>query len=422
MFISQPRLSQFLRRLTAGRVFPVLGILLLLPLATAADWPQLLGPQRNGVYDGGDLADSWPAAGPPVVWEKRVGRGFSNPVVANRRLILFHRIGDEEVVEALNAETGEAIWSYRYPTAYHDDFGFDPGPRASPVVVGGQVYTFGAEGMLTCLEFASGRKIWSIPTHEKFGVRKGYFGAAATPLILGSRLFLNVGGREGGIVAFDKDTGRVLWTATEDEASYSSAIVANLDGKDYIVFFTREGLAGLEPATGRVAFQQRWRSRSDASVNAAIPLMIENHIFLSASYGTGATLLKVSEESLTPVWSSEDSLTNHYATSVRRADYLYGYHGRQEYGPSFRCIEWKTGDVVWSEDGFGAGTVTLAGDRLLILREDGELLMAQASAKAFEPLLRSRILSGTVRAYPALANGLLYARNEDTLVCVRLGE
>ena len=389
--------------------------------ALAEDWPQIRGPERDGVYRGDDLAGAWPDSGPPVLWEKKVGDGLANVAVANGRVILFHRVGDEDVVEALDSETGEAIWSFRYPTTYRDSFGFDPGPRAGPVIAGSQIYTFGAQGMLHCLRFIDGKKVWILDTHAKFGVSKGFFGAAGTPLVEGTRLFLNVGGSDGaGLVALDKDNGRVLWTTTNDEASYSSPVAADLGGKPHIVFFTRDGLQAAEPATGEIRFKQRWRSRSRASVNAAMPIVVGGRIFLSSSYGTGAILLNVNGAALEKVWSSDDVLSNHYATSVYHDGYLYGFHGRQEYGQELRCVEWETGKVRWSEPGMKAGTVTLVGDRLLVLRENGELILAAASPAGFKSIARARILDGVVRAYPAIANGLLYARNGQRLICVDL--
>jgi outer membrane protein assembly factor BamB len=398
--------------------------ILLLPVAVfCADWPQFLGPDRDGVYPGDDIADTFPAAGPTVVWEKSIGAGFSNPVVANGRLILFHRLGANEVVEALEAETAKPVWKFEYPTVYRDDFGFDEGPRAAPVVSGGQVYTFGAEGMLHCLQFAGGGKIWSLDTHKQFGVRKGFFGAAGSPLVEGPRIFLNVGGSGGaGIVALDKDTGRLLWKATDDEASYSSTVAATFGGNPHVLAFTRGGLVGADPASGEIRFEFPWRALSHASVNAATPLVIGDLIFLSASYGTGAVVLRVNGSQLEQLWSGEDSLTNHYSTSVYHDGHVYGYHGRQEYGQSLRAIELRTGKVRWSEDGFGAGTVTRVGDRLLLMREGGELVMIRASPERFEVLSRAQILPGIVRAYPAVANGLFYARNENTLVCIRLSK
>jgi outer membrane protein assembly factor BamB len=412
------------RLLIADRARAWVAVMLLIPAAAlCTDWPQFLGPNRDGVYPGDDVTGSFPAGGPPVVWKKNVGAGFSNPVVANGRLILFHRQGGKEVVEALDAATGKPIWKFDYSTSYRDDFGFDEGPRAAPVVAGGQVYTFGAEGMLHCLQFAGGGKIWSLDTHREFGVNKGFFGAAGAPLVEGTRIFLNVGGKSGaGLVALDKDTGRLMWKASNDEASYSSPIIATFGGKPHLLALTRAGLLGADPASGEIYFQFPWRARSQASVNAATPLVIGDLIFLSASYGTGAAVLRVNGSQLEKLWSGDDSLTNHYSTSVHYDGNLYGYHGRQEYGQSFRAVELRTGKVRWSEDGFGAGTVTLAGNRLLLMRENGELVIARAAPERFEPLSRAQILPGTVRAYPAIANGLLYVRNGNTLVCLRLGK
>ncbi len=386
----------------------------------AHDWPQFLGPNRDGVYSGAALADSWPEGGPAQVWRKQVGQGFSGPVVVDDRVILFHRVDNREVIEALDARSGRTEWTYDYPTSYRDDFGFDEGPRATPVVVDGRVYVFGAQGVLTAVDLETGKRIWSEDTTRRFSVRKGFFGAAGAPLVEGGRVLANIGGQEAGIVAFDAQTGVVLWTATNDEAGYSSPVGATFDGRRHAVFFTRNGLVGLDPTTGSVRFQRRWRSRLGASVNAASPLIIDDLIFLSATYGTGAATLRVNGTQLTELWSSDEVMSNHYATSVYHEGYLYGYHGRQEYSPSFRAVELRTGAVQWSEDRFRAGTVTLAGERLLILRETGELILADASPRQFRPLARAQVLPPVVRASPALADGYLYARNEDTLVCLDL--
>ena len=404
-----------------NRYLLLLGLILGSTTTHAEDWPQLLGPERDGVYRGRDLAPSWPESGLPILWQKKVGKGFSNPAVVDSHLILFHRIGDKEVVEALGPETGSSFWSFGYPTTYHDDFGFDDGPRASPIIAEGRLYTFGAQGMLHCLELGTGRKIWSVDTHSTLGVKKGFFGAAGSPLLQGKAVFLNAGGRSGaGLAAFDKDTGKLLWTAADDEASYASPIAATFGDKLHILFFTRSGLVGTDSRSGEVLFRFPWRSRNRASVNAATPLSVDDLIFLSASYRTGAVVLRVKGRELEQLWSSDEALSNHYATSIHHEGHLYGFHGRQEYGPSLRCVDLKTGKVRWSQDRFGSGTVALADDRLIILREKGELILAQADPKKYQQVSKARILTGTVRAYPALADGLLYARNQDTLVCVDL--
>src|SRR3989449_7951738 len=161
---------------------------------SAHDWPQFLGPQRNGVYSGPPLATSWPAGGPKKVWQKTIGTGLAGPVVAGDRLILFHRMNDDEVVDALDARTGAPRWHYAYKTAYRDDFGFDEGPRAVPVVAQNRVYTFGAEGQLRALDLATGKELWAVDTMRRFHLRKGDFGAAGAPPLEGGRGLANVGG------------------------------------------------------------------------------------------------------------------------------------------------------------------------------------------------------------------------------------
>ncbi|OFW00573.1 MAG: hypothetical protein A3I61_07755 [Acidobacteria bacterium RIFCSPLOWO2_02_FULL_68_18] len=404
------------------RVLPAFLALLLSTGArlVAEDWPQFLGPARDGVYRGPALAESWGSQGPRVVWRKGVGAGFAGPVIVQGRVILFHRVGSEEVVESLDARTGAAQWRYAYPTSYRDDFGFDEGPRAVPVVAGGVVFTFGAEGQLHAIDLAKGTRIWSEDTKGRFKVPKGFFGAAGSPLVEDGRVLVNVGGPGAGVVAFDAKSGKVLWTATSDQASYSSPAGATIGGRRLAIFLTRAGLGGLDPATGALLFQRPWRARIAASVNAATPLVIGDLVFVSAEYGPGAGVLRLQGSTLSELWTSNDVLTNHYATSVHHAGNLYGFHGRQEFGQSFRAVDLRTGTVRWSEERFLAGTVTLAGDRLVILRERGELVIAPASPEGFRPLARAQILSGVVRAYPAIADGFLFARSENTLVCLDL--
>lgn len=388
--------------------------------AAASDWPQFFGPHRNGVSDGPGVLEAWGPEGPAVVWRKAVGQGLSGPVVVDGKVVLFHRLANREVVEALDPATGETLWDYGYPTSYRDDFGFDEGPRAVPVVVDGIVYTFGAQGQLHAIDLDTGQRVWSIDTKARFGVPKNFFGSGGSPLVEDGRLLANIGGRDAGIVAFDAKTGEMLWTATDHPASYSSAASATIGGLRYAVFLTRTGLVGLDPATGMVRFERRWRARSASSVNVATPVIVDDMIFVSAEYGPGAAVLRVNGSELTPLWASDEVLSNHYATSVYHDGYLYGYHGRQEFGPSLRAVEFRTGKVMWNIDQFRAGSIMLAGDRILLMREGGELILAEASPEAFRPIARAQILPPTVRAYPALADGFFYVRNDDTLLCLDL--
>ena len=389
-------------------------------IVSAQDWPQILGPNRNGIYTGPEIVASFPRTGPPSLWKRDVGAGFAGPAVAGDRLILFHRVNNRETVEAMDANTGKTIWTFDYPTSYRDDFGFDEGPRAVPVIAGGRVFTHGADGMLHGIDFNTGKMLWSVDTRKVFEAPKGYFGVASSPVIDGTSVLVNVGGTKGGIVAFDAASGKTMWTATADEPSYSAPIIAEINGQHTGVFFTRTGLVALDPASGRVLYQYRWRARQAASVNAATPIVNGSQIFLSASYSTGAVLLQVANNSVKPIWSGDESMSNHYSTSVLKDGYLYGFDGRQEFGQTLRCVELATGKVMWNVDGFGAGTLLIAGETLVITRESGELALASASPKAFRFNARAQLIKGVVRAYPALANGRYYVRNDRQLAAFDL--
>lgn len=407
--------------------FRILLVILLAPgaPALATDWPQFLGPTRNGVYAGNDVAAAWPAAGPKVLWQTDVGTGWAGPAVAGGKLILFHRLADKEVVECLEAASGKKLWNADYDTAYVDDFGFDNGPRATPAIDGGKVYTFGAAGDLNCWDLATGKQLWNVDTKKALNADKGFFGIVCSPLIEGDAVILNVGGTAGrakgaGIAAFDKTSGKVLWQATDHEAGYSSPVAATIGGKRYVLSLTRAGLVALDPKTGKVFWAHPFRAANDASVNAATPVVVGDQVFISASYNVGGALLTFAETAPKQVWANDESLSAHYATPVYRDGHLYGFHGRQEQRASLHCVEWKTGKVKWDAERFGTGTAILAGDDLLILHEKGELVRVAASPDGFKVNQRAQILGADVRAYAALAGGLYFARDKQKVVCVDL--
>jgi outer membrane protein assembly factor BamB len=386
--------------------------------AFAADWPQFLGPDRNQTSAEKGLLDAWPKDGPPAVWKHDAGQGYAGPVVVGDRLVLFHRVGDEDVVECLNATDGKPLWKTGVPTRYRDPLGKGDGPRATPLVAGGRVYVLGANGLLQCLELDSGKPVWRKELLKEYQVKPSYFGVGTSPILEGGKIVVNVGGKGGaGIVAFDAADGKEVWKATDHDASYASPVAADLDGVRQLLFFTREGLASLDPADGKVRYTKRWRSRMEASVNAASPVVTDGHIFLSACYGTGAVLLKAKKDGVEEVWKGDESLSCHFGTPVVADGFLYGFDGREEEGTRLRCVELKTGKVRWEKDGFGAGSLILADGRLLVLDEGGDLLLVDADPKAYRERSRAKVLNGPVRAHPALANGRLYARDGEKLVC-----
>jgi outer membrane protein assembly factor BamB len=362
----------------------------------------------------------WPVSGPPVLWTKEVGSGFSGPVVAGGSLILFHRLGDQEVVERLEATTGKERWKTSYPTAYVDDYGKGNGPRATPLVAEGRIYTLGAEGSLHCLDLDSGKVLWKHSLLEEYQAPKNFFGVGTSPLLERDLLLINVGGPGAGIVAFARDTGKQVWKATEELASYSSPVAATIHGTRHVFFLTREGLVSVDPASGKVHFSKRWRARSFASVNAATPVVVDDHLFLSASYSTGAAWLRVKDDDCTEEWKGDNILSNHYDTSIYDKGLLYGLDGRQETGVRLRCVEAATGKVRWSRDRFGCTSLILAEGNLIGLTEDGDLVLVEATPEANREKARAQVLGKGCRAPLALANGLLYGRDEKKLACWNL--
>jgi outer membrane protein assembly factor BamB len=405
------------------RITALFVLLATLP-AFAADWPQLHGPARDGHTAEKGLLDAWPARGPAEVWRRDVGAGYAAPVVVADRLILFHRVGGDDLVECLSAATGKPLWKVATPTTYRDDYGKGDGPRSTPTVAGGSVYTLGPAGQILCLDLKTGKKLWNKDLLADYTVKKGYFGVGTSPLAEGKNLLVNVGGEDGaGVVALDLETGKEAWRATNHEASYSSPIAATVGGVRHVFFFTREGLASIDPANGKVRFTRRWRSRIDASVNAASPVLLGGkYLFLSSCYDTGAILFEIEKDGVKEVWKGKESLNCHFSTPVAVGDQLYGFEGRQEEGGQLRCIDWKTGKVRWTENAWGCGSAIAAGDKLFVLGEDGDLGIVKADAGKYRELARASVLTKPVRAPLALANGMLYARDGRKLVCWKTKE
>ena len=346
---------------------------------------------------------------------------------------------DEEVAECHEARTGKSIWKASYPTAYRDSFGYDDGPRGTPTIVNGRVYLFGAKGTLSCVDFDKGKILWQRKTHDDYEPKDSYFGAACSPLVLGSSVFVNVGGmkkapqasgppRGTSIVAFDAETGKTLWTTLDDEASYSSPVVAKFGNEELLVFHTRTYAAVVDPKNGDVRFKKRWRARIAASVNAATPIVDGETVFFSSSYSTGALFLRHTGKGLLEqVWTNDSSLSLHFATPVLKSGYLYGFHGRQEASTPLRCVELKSGAVRWEQktpgkSRYGSGSLIVAGDIIVALTDNGELTLLSADPTSFQRLATASIIGDGIRAHASLADGLLFARNKTELVCVDLAK
>ena len=403
---------------------PALGFIALGLGLQAADWPQYLGPGRDAVYPGQVLTRAWPSGGPKVLWRKRdIGAGMSGLVVAKGRVILFHEVNRYDTIECLDVKTGKSLWKNNYASSFVAGYGSGAGPRATPAIIGDRVYTMGGQGIVVCTDFGAGKTIWKVDTQKSYRASDGFFGMACSPLVEGNAVLLNIGGEAGaGIVALDKNSGKLLWKTLDDEASYSSPVLAMLHGKRRAVFFTRTGLAVIDPASGKIDFQNRWRARIHASVNAAAPLVVGERIFVTSSYNTGALVVQAATDGYKTLWSNDTSLSSQYTSVMHRDGFLYGTHGRADAPPTpaLRCVELATGKVRWSEDDFGDCLMMLCGDRLLALMETGELVLGQASPAGWKEISRAQVVGSGARSQPALANGRLFVRDRNQLVCLEM--
>lgn len=388
----------------------------------SADWPQFLGPGRNAVADKSEpaLPEDIPGDLKPI-WQKSVGSGFSGPVVVGGKVIIFHRESSDMTTEALDAQTGKPLWRTVYTTEYIDSFGFDNGPRATPAVADERVFTFGPEGRATAMDLKTGKELWHYDTASALGSEQGFFGRAPSPLVTGDKVIFVPGGqlddKPAGLIALEASTGKPAWTAADDEAGYASPVIV----EGGLLAWMRSQLWLLD-TTGKTLASQPLRSSMDASVNAATPVDCgEGRWLISAGYGVGANLLRIAGGKIEPVWQKQDTLDCHYATPVRVGDHLYGFHGRQESGMNLRCIEISTGKVAWEDpDGVPGGTIIAVGDKLLVVTERGELWVVRATPEKFQQLSAIQILRAGHRSHAAYADGILYARDSEHVVAVKL--
>jgi outer membrane protein assembly factor BamB len=411
------------------------------PEAVTHDWNSFLGPNHNNVSTETKWIQEFPAGGPPLVWEMKKGESFAAPALSGGRLILFHRVGDEEVVDCLDAINGRRFWQFRYPTQYHDRYGYNHGPRCAPVIHGDWVYTFGAGGKLHCLKLQTGQLLWKRDLLTEFKVPQNFFGVGATPLVWKDRLIINLGAPAGPCVAaFDPLTGKLLWGAgTEWGPSYASPIPATIHGRDRVLVFAggesrpaTGGLLCIDPTNGTVDFKSPWRGTRDESVNASSPLVLGNRVLLSECYGSGGTLLDLQAEgSVKTLWTNPRFGT-HFMTAVEKEGYLYGVDGHGPHDADFVCVEVATGHEIWRtqptwqetiQSGKGTrdltlGTyrcsLTLVDGRCLCLGEFGHLLWLDLSPKGYREISRTTLFLAPETWTPlVLSHGLLYVTQNN---------
>ncbi|MFO1019728.1 MAG: PQQ-binding-like beta-propeller repeat protein [Planctomycetales bacterium] len=418
------------------------------------DWGEFLGPRGDGTSAETGLLPKWPAKGPPIVWQKTIGTGYGAPSIIGNRLVVHHRKGDDEIVECFAADTGVPEWQHKYPSNFRDPYGYNNGPRCSPVLVGDRCFTFGAEGRLLCLNLTTGKPIWEVDTAAQWKIPDAFFGVGTTPVLRGQVLFVMVGGEpNAGVVAFNAQTGDVLWhnvtkktwkapdeTYDIDDklASYATMTLAKIHDRDHLLAFMRDGVVSLDPETGRENFHYFFRSKSFESVNAARPLVIDDKVLLTAAYRTGQTLLKVKPDGkdFSVLWSNRN-LECHWSTPIVLDGFAYGFSGRHENEALLRCIDLKNGRVRWETDGapkgadaaslsasqfYGRGSAILAEGKMIVLGERGVLALLKFSPEGHEEISRVKYpaLKYPSWAAPILSRRRLYLRSEEALMCLDL--
>src|SRR5688572_24987187 len=395
----------------------------------AGDWPQWRGPARSG-HAATDLPA--PAALPKELkpaWKLSVGGGHSAPIVAGNRLVYLDENGSREIAHVVDAATGKELWQVDYADRFQDEWG--AGPRATPIIDGERLYVQSCNGEFRCLSLADGKTIWQTNFEKDFGVKflgsKANEGTASrrgnngSGVIEGNRIVLPVGSTQGAsLVCFDKLTGKVLWKSGSDEAAYSSFMSATLAGVPQVVALTGDALLGADLESGKIL----WRIplKTNAKRHAASPVIYGDHVIVN-SHTFGLISFKITRQSdglkATPAWENKELKIN-LATPVLVDGFLYCQGANKDYV----CVDAKTGELKWTQAGFGLGKKDYAstiatGKNLLVLTEDGNLLLLEANPSKYSELGRVQVC-GNTWSHPAYADGKLFVRDGRALQCIDL--
>ena len=391
-------------------------------LASAADWPQWLGANRD--CSSPEIVVPWKGS-IKVLWHKTVGDGHSSPVVAGGKLYLHTKVAgkDQEEISAYDAKTGDLLWHTPYDRAsFYSVFGV--GPQATPAVADGHVFTYGVTGILGCFDAADGKERWRIDALKELKAKNLFFGAACSPLVDSDKVYVAVGGEGASVAAFKIDKGEVAWKNLDAPASYSSPILLG-KGKDrQLVFLTGEGLASLDPADGKVFWQ--YPVKDAANENSATPVYTSETLLASTVKFGGVALkleTKDGKPAATKAWRNPD-LTCYFSTPVAvGSEQIYmvtGQFGLLEASSTLRCVETKTGKELWKKEKVGryhAALLRTGDNKLLMLDDFGNLTLLDPDPKEYKELSRSKVC-GATWAHPALSDGRVYLRDDKELICV----
>lgn len=448
------------------RFFALVAVLVAAPALHADDWPQWLGPKRDGVWRETGLIETFPAGGPKIKWRAPVAAGYSGPAVAKGRVYLTDRVlakdaknpdspfskdlvqGKERIL-CFDEAKGTLLWQYEYDCPY--TISYPSGPRTTPVVEGNRVYTLGAMGDLVCMDTTRPQKpVWHKKLLDEYKFPAPYWGFAGHPLLDGDRLICLVGGKGSVVVAFHKEDGRELWkNLTASEPGYCPPMIYEIGGKRQLIVWHPDSVNALEPDTGKLYWSHPFKGTGKkgsirAGMTIPTPRLTGDLLFLTCFYD-GAMLLKTKgTETPDMVWRSKsrgempddtDALHSVMSTPVIKNGYIYG---TCSYG-ELRCVELMTGKRLWETHQYTSGKsmrwgnafLVENGDRFVLFDERGNLILAKFSPQGHQEIARAKILEPTnhmakgravVWSHPAFANRCVFARNDVELVCVDMAK
>jgi hypothetical protein len=418
------------------------------------DWPRMLGAQYNARSTETGILKKWPKSGLRVVWTIDTGVGYGNGVAAAGRWFQFDRFDGVERLECRNAETGASIWRWECPVEYRDAYGYNNGPRCSPVVDDRCVYVYGVAGKLACISIANGKEVWSRKTNEEYGVIQNFFGVGASPLVYQETVIAMVGGspQHGSIanakpngtamVAFDKFTGKERYRVGNYLASYSAPVIHTIDGKDWCLAFVRDGLMAFDPSDGSKESFVPWRSETLESVNASSPIMWNETIFISECYELGTNMLQLKNDKLVSVFRDlpgrKDKLVRtHWSTPLIAGNRMLASSGRNEPDTDMRLLQLPTAgpikpEVVWTQRNRDRVTGLVVEDHALVLGEYGVIQLIDMNRDRYEAVAQMDLVQTSDKrdqqplieprswAPPVLSHGLLMVRGANKVVCLEL--